>query len=136
MVCEAVPTDFKDVERTALRSVESLRHLPVAVEQLRLDGSLIEQNPTAIATFGGKKNFKSRFVDEHERDSFFSGEEVSLEARLRCQEGDVVRWFLIQARRGPDPVTGEPVFLASSQDIDSRKQAELVIFCAEIKFIF
>lgn len=47
---------FKEVtteeDQRALRALEMLRHLPVAVCQFDMDGNVMEQNPEALAEFG------------------------------------------------------------------------------------
>lgn len=50
---------FKEVateeDQRALRALEMIRHLPVAVSQFDIQGNVMDQNPEALATFGSSK---------------------------------------------------------------------------------
>ena len=53
MMCQGLFKELTtEAEQEALRAVEMLRHLPVAVCALDLKGNVIEQNPEALAVFG------------------------------------------------------------------------------------
>ena len=161
MMVEAVPCRAGSIERGALRSVEALRHLPLVVEQLTLDGQVMEQNPMALSLFRHhgdllaprKKednddgsddtetskagNFASRFEDVGLGERFLENvskeSRASVEARLKTREKNETRWFSIDGQKRLDPVTGDPVILVSLQDVHKRKLAELEATAAKIE---
>lgn len=136
MLCAAVPAVRSEINEHALRSVESLRHLPVAVEQLNLSGEVHVQNPSAVATFGStavnpRHVFTERFVERNLGERFVSelksGKQycsATVEAQLKTQSQGT-RWFAIEGRHGMDPVTSDPCILVNLRDVDQRKHAEL-----------
>lgn len=118
-------------DNSALRSVESLRHLPVAVERISQGDSVVkEQNPHAEQVFGEKTDGSSFFVDRFEDETVAravtAGKRVSVEARLRTVT-DGMRWFSIDGREALDPVTGERDVVASAVDVHDRKLAEFAL---------
>ena len=135
-----------ETEHEALRAVEMLRHLPVAVCLTDLDGNIMTQNPEALAVFGslevatndhgiateGKDDasdsiFVRRFVDKELGKRILkearTGKEVH---RLEALQHTVLgpRWSAIQVRQTKDPVTSEPILLYSSRDITAVVEAK------------
>ena len=57
---------FKEVtteeDQRALRALEMLRHLPVAVCQFDIEGNVMEQNPEALAAFGSSGTQERKHV--------------------------------------------------------------------------
>jgi len=75
MLCQGAYMEAQnsEAEQEALRSVEMLRHLPVAVCLTDLDGHVIEQNPEALAIYGNTST-KSKMKDTSSRGGSSSGE--------------------------------------------------------------
>lgn len=117
------------IDHTALRSAQSLHHLPLAVEQVRcFDGQVLEQNAHALRLFGRDGSFSMRFVDIDAGHKFLA-QLGHVEARLHTHSSGT-RWFSIDGRRTVDPVTGDDVILASSADVHERRLAEAALQCA------
>ena len=136
------PDSLKEAEDQALRSVEMLRHLPVAVGQMDTDGWITEQNPQALNLFGPirrksqdgeiegeESGFISRFVDRRLgesilQDQFYNEDNIYRvkEAQLTTSYG--LRWFDIYLRRCRDPVTAEACLIYSARDITEKVAAQ------------
>ncbi|KAJ8603767.1 hypothetical protein CTAYLR_000319 [Chrysophaeum taylorii] len=133
MLVEGTQVVREEIDRAALRSVEMLRHLRVAVGQFDLTGRVLEQNPQALDTFGPcdgpLSDFVSRFEDARAGkallDELLATETavVSFEARQKTIH-DQTKWFAVDARRSVDPVTGDAVILSSARDVTERKEAD------------
>lgn len=128
MLVEGKAVVNEDIDRVALRCVEMLRHqhISVGIFDTR-SGALREQNPEGLRLFGptDSNDFVSRFEDrEHGRRVLdeLASKPSSFEARLVTLQGP--RWFAVDARREYDPMTGEPVILASARDVTKRKAFE------------
>jgi signal transduction histidine kinase/CheY-like chemotaxis protein len=126
MLQEAELPDRSVYDESAVRGVELLRRLPLAVCQFSIDGKLIYQNPEALHIFGiAKGDFKSLFVDQALGDKVF--EEVSTgkayddEAEHHTETGS--GWFSISARKTRDPVTSAHIILLIARDITEIVQA-------------
>lgn len=142
MLCAGVPATRSEITEEALRSVESMRHLPVAVERLKLSGEVHVQNPSAVATFGSiggstSRFFSERFVESNVGERFVSrlraGKlygSATVEAQLKTQ-AQGTRWFAIEGWRGMDPVTSDPCILVNLRDVEPHKHAELEMLRAK-----
>lgn len=145
------PQDIdKEIEKDNLRSVEILRHLPIAVGRFDVDGRLMAQNPEALDLFGSPRtastpeestaqgsdsgscssiapHFLERFVDRELgrrvlKEVVEGGGDFHVEAQQHTIHGP--RWFAIDLRRSRDPITAENNILYSAQDITSLVQAK------------
>ncbi|CAB9526154.1 sensor kinase/phosphatase LuxQ [Seminavis robusta] len=142
MLNEGVIPIQEEVNQEALRGVEMLRHLPVAVCQFDLEGTLMSQNPESLELFGSPAavlsdneeslcSFTSRFVDhgiaQRALEKVLQDKDYSLEAQQKTQR-DGLRWFSISLRLSKDPVTSQPVVLYSARDttevIQAKKDAD------------
>ena len=149
-----------DAERQALRAVEMLRHLPVAVCITDLEGNLIEQNPEALAVFGPiddtpKPQINGSSSDEEEEDEeeFHStfvkrfvdkdlgkatliqaasepGKVIRLETKQETMHGP--KWSAIEVRQTKDPVTSNPILLYSARDITAIVEAKRQAVAADV----
>eukprot|EP00980_Cylindrotheca_fusiformis_P002367 scaffold543_cov119-Cylindrotheca_fusiformis.AAC.34 len=130
--CDLVAQNKEDVDHASLRGVEMLRHLPIAVSQFDMNGTLIEQNPEALSLFGEPKCcvneksedpcdcFSQRFVDQAQGGDLLKqvqedGTDCSIEAQLYTVKGP--RWYSIRVRKSIDVVSQEPCILYSARDI-------------------
>jgi len=134
-----------EIEKDNLRSVEILRHLPIAVGRFETDGRLIAQNPEALNLFGSPgveaaagnevgsyssskpPHFIERFVDRELgrrvlNEVVEGGGDFHVEAQQHTIHGP--RWFAIDLRRSRDPITAKNNILYSAQDITSLVQAK------------
>lgn len=127
------PIAKQDIDQNALRRVQILKHLPLAIAQFDGTGKVMEQNPEASGVFGGSHSvgptFVERFVDasvgRNLLESILSTDEFChLDAQLRTATGDA-GWFSIKAGQRRDPVTGETVVIYSARDITETVQARL-----------
>ncbi len=109
-----------------LRSSEAVRYAPLVVLTHALDGTTLTANALSRRTFGHRFRLHDIFEDaveaEEVLDLLRSGELVSRDARLRTATG--ARWFAIEGRRIPDPVTGADAVVLSASDVTARRRAE------------
>lgn len=136
LMVEAELPERDEIEESNVRSVEMLRHLPLPVSRLDMQGKLAYQNPESVAVFGTPKEdeecLRSRFVDRALAkcmlEKLQSGEDYNVEAELYTKQG--AQWFSVSARRVTDPVTSEHMILFSARDIaeivQARKEKELI----------
>lgn len=96
-----------ETEQQALRSVEMLRHLPVAVCLMDIDGNVKEQNPEALSVFGSidKKNTtttttKSDDKEDEEEEGGNSSEDTAFVKRFVDKE--LGERILQEARTGKE----------------------------------
>ena len=127
-----MPQAKEEIDQMAIRRVEILRHLPLAVAQFDSSGCLMEQNPESMNMFGGSNSkgpgLVDRFVDKSAGQQALqaileSEDNFRLDAELHTMEQGT-RWFAIKARRSKDPVTGGTVILYSARDITDVRQAK------------
>lgn len=123
---------LQEIDQKALRRIEILRHLPLAVAQFDCSGKMMEQNPEALAVFGGSNSvgpsFVERFVDEGiGRDLLqkitTTEDFCHLDAQLRTVNGEQ-GWFALKAKQSRDPVTAETVIIYSARDITEMVRAK------------
>lgn len=135
---EGTSVAFKEKnDQSALRGVEMLRHLPVAVCQFNQDGNLMHQNPEALDVFGSHEqycatsccshcDFRDRFIDKEMGELVLGevqqGNDYCLEAQQHTKGAP--KWFAIKVRRSRDPVTAETIILYSARDITDLIQAK------------
>lgn len=109
-----------------LRSSEAVRYAPLVVLTHALDGTTLTANALARRTFGHRFRLHDIFEDAVEAEEILDvlrrGELVSRDALLRTATG--ARWFAIEARRIPDPVTGAEAIVLSASDVTARRRAE------------
>lgn len=109
-----------------VRSVEVLRHASSMLTVLAEDGTIVFQNPAAIAAFGLLAEFKKRFTDETIPSSLVetvrNNEVFATEMPIMTNDGS--RWHVVKARRMHDPTTGTKVILVEHTDETVRRQAE------------
>ena len=137
MLNDGQPQDINaEIDKSKLRCVEILRHLPVAVGRFDVDGTLVAQNPESLKRFGSPPPapspaddtyFSQRFVDRELgrrvlKEIVATGNDVHLEVQLFTRHGP--RWFAIDLRRSRDPVTARNSILYSAQDITSLVEAK------------
>lgn len=138
ILCECdLVTLREDIDHASLRGVEMLRHLPIAVSQFDMNGTMIEENPEALGLFGeiaccsrNGRNiqretapcdcFSHRFVDRNLGKSILiqvqmDGADCSIEAQQHTVTGP--RWSAIKVRKSIDVVSQEPCILYSARDI-------------------
>lgn len=132
-----------EIDQDTLRSVEILRHLPVAVSRFNCDGDLIGQNPQAQKLFGStcldaKKDncdtntsLLDRFVDRDLGRNIIEavleeGVDKHVEAQQHMPHGP--RWFAIDIRRSLDPIDANDNIIYTAQDITdvihAKKEAD------------
>ena len=116
-----MPQAKEEIDQMAIRRVEILRHLPLAVAQFDSSGCLMEQNPESMNMFGGSNSkgpgLVDRFVDKSAGQQALqaileSEDNFRLDAELHTMEQGT-RWFAIKAReeqRPRDGWNGYPVF--------------------------
>ncbi len=124
---QAFPTD-QPFAPAQLRTIEALRHTSVLVSLLDAEGALLLQNPAAIQAFGELTPFARRFSTPNIVTSLLEtaaqGHVYQTEAALQTSTGE--RWYTIEARRIPDPVTGAMAVLVHMSDETARRGAERV----------
>jgi PAS domain-containing protein len=138
MLNEGKEIPKEELDLSALRGVEMLRHLPVSVCQFDSQGVLMQQNPEFSSTFGDnpsrrethrtdKIHFQDLFVDEALGSQIFeevveSGQDYCVDALQRTRSG--LKWFAIKVRKSRDPVTENPIVLYSARDITDTVKAK------------
>ena len=130
-----MPRAKSEIDQMALRRVEILRHLPMAVVQFDSEGKVMEQNPEACAVFGGTSSsgpsFVDRFVHSTQGQEFLqeilqTDECCHLETPLRIvNHPSETGWFALKAQQRKDPVTSEKVILYSARDITAFRNAKI-----------
>jgi len=126
---EAGLPDNNEIDHSSVRSVEMLRHLPLAVCQFELTGKMMYQNPEAYSLFGtpdeDHDNFLSRFVDRETGKNILTkvqeGNDYTTETELYTKMGPL--WFSVSVRRAKDPITSDFTILWNARDITDIIQA-------------
>ena len=113
------------------RRVESYRHAPSPISLHRPDGTAFMRNPAAIRVFGP-------LDEDAARDDLafqLGGAEVAAQARATLEHQPVqrqrvkvesrigLRWFDVELRNVPDPLTGHESTLFSAQDVTEAQLA-------------
>ncbi len=128
MFAEAHVQDRSKIDADLLRYVEALRHSTAIVAVFDLSGTLIIQNPVAMATFGDTCPFINRFVDRAQGETILSSisktgdifrDEVLVQTANNGQ-----RWHAFEARGANDPITAKTVLLVNATDITARREAQ------------
>ena len=140
MLNEGKEIPKENLDLSALRGVEMLRHLPVSVSQFDHDGVLMHQNPEFGANYfdlDATKNqkqsfrFQDMFVDEEVGSEILkqvveNGKDYCGEVQQCTVNG--LTWSAIKVRKSRDPVTEDPVVLYSARDITdvikAKKEAD------------
>lgn len=125
MLVEAYPVEEQDTQ--ALRSQEALRHVSTLISIFDRHGQLVTRNPSARARCPDCTHLAGCFTRQSDRDRALqwlvgNSESYALEALVLTSSGE--RWHRIDLQRTIDPVTGEPVVLASETDITARVDSE------------
>ncbi|WP_428268554.1 ATP-binding protein [Haliangium sp.] len=128
LLSEAVPVAHDEIDTVALRGIEALHHVPVAVCQFDRAGRVIFQNPEALRAFGpaeGALGRLSQRFSDHEQaarvmEDVQHGEPVELFTPLDTLAGQ--RWFRVALRQFNDPITGDATVLFTAQDITERER--------------
>ncbi|KAG7345782.1 two component system sensor histidine kinase [Nitzschia inconspicua] len=122
-------------QQEALRAMEMIRHLPLGVCWMDLQGNILDQNPDSMAVFG-KEATSSNVTTESSTSSFvnrFADPQIGhsvLQQAIQGEEDDTVsiaaeqmnvlgqtQWSSIRIRKTRDPVTSNPVLLCTTNDI-------------------
>ena len=110
-----------------IRAYEAVRYAPLVVTTHGLDGATLTANALARRTFGHRFNLYDMFQNPAEAEEVLTllrdGELVSRDALVRTLRGP--SWFAIEARRIPDPVTGDDAIVISASDVTARRRAEI-----------
>jgi signal transduction histidine kinase/ActR/RegA family two-component response regulator len=126
--CEAEALAPGRLDRTLLRGVEALRHLPVAVCEFDQSGQVVYQNPEALRVFGPSDGLLSllprRFADRVEGERILleaaRGEWIELQVPLATLAGS--RWCHVTLGQSTDPVHGGPIILFTARDISEHRR--------------
>jgi signal transduction histidine kinase len=149
-LAEAEMPDTHSFDDSTVRGIELLRHLPLAIRQYSIGGTLKYQNPEAINCYGtstrtsdikhdnGDSDFVSRFVDrelgKHALQQVQAGKEFTKEVEHYTLEGS--KWHSVAVRRTRDPISAEHIILQSAQDISKVVQAREDTAAANLKSEF
>ncbi|HVK70440.1 MAG TPA: PAS domain-containing sensor histidine kinase [Polyangium sp.] len=120
-------TQIRDVlDPEVVRAAEAVRYAPLVVTTHARDGSLLQANTLARATFGNAFSFAGIFAEPSEGARVLAqvagGEPFFEDVEVVTTEGP--RWFSVAARPIPDAVTGKPGILVSAHDMTARIEAE------------
>jgi signal transduction histidine kinase len=114
------------VDPEVIRSSEAVRYAPLVVTTHALDGTTLAANALARRTLGYSFALRDVLEDPAEADALLrevrSAGHVSRDLALRTSKG--ARWFAVEARRIPDPVTGQEAVVLSAHDVTARRRAE------------
>jgi len=109
-----------------LRASEAVRYAPLVVTTHALDGSTLQANTLARQVLGHHFTFQTIFADASEGERALErltrGEPYSKDVKIRTITGP--RFYALEARRVPDPVTGQDAILTSAHDMTARLEAE------------
>lgn len=116
-------------DEDALRLLEAIRATSLMISSFTFAGRLLTQNPQALAAHGmpepGTDALAARLgdpaLDAELRAAVTRDEAVMREIRVQTAAG--ARMHRITARRGRDPVTGDPVIVLGEEDV--TEQADL-----------
>ncbi len=132
----AVP---KSVDASVLRGVEAMQHTSVLVALYRLDGRMVMCNPSAVRALGvtnastQRDAFAALFTEpalaQTIRQTVHSGQVYSDEVLLTSLSGP--RWYGLDARQVPDPVTGEALLQINARDISDLKTTQAALHHAK-----
>jgi signal transduction histidine kinase/ActR/RegA family two-component response regulator len=128
LLTELEPLAPDAVDRSHLRGVEALRHLPVAVSEFDQNGQVLFQNPESLRIFGPSDGLLSllprRFADRVEGARVLReaarGERVEVQAPLETLAGS--RWFHVSLGQSTDPLYGGPIILFTARDVTEHKR--------------
>ena len=137
---QAVP---ESIAASVLRGVEAMQHTSVLVALYRQDGSAVMRNPSAVRGFGAidacadasarRDELAAIFADPATagalRATVIAGHTFSDEMLLALPGGP--RWHSLDARRVPDPVTGEPLIQVNARDISDLKATQAKLHLAK-----
>jgi signal transduction histidine kinase len=134
----------REIDHLSTRGVEILRHLPLAVCQFDVEGTLLYQNPEALSVFGTPAHDDersiclARFVDrelgEGALETVQEENDYNVEAEQYTNTGP--KWFNVSLRKSRDPVTSETVIIYSARDITEICQARKDTTQANLKAEF
>lgn len=116
----------KEAPASLRRAITALRHISALVAFVDAQGTILMQNPAAMAEFGDTPSWTSWLVDAEEANAILrdalAGETVRLETRVRTRNGE--RWHAVDACALRDPVTGAQGILLQHKDETARVEAE------------
>ncbi len=117
---------YKDqtLEGSMVRGVEALRHTSLLVSLFDEQGGELFHNPAVLREFGDDTKLSTMFPSHWQQilHTVTSGEVFFDELSITSKHGE--RWFIVEARRATDPVTGTRAILIQQHDVSKRRQAE------------
>jgi diguanylate cyclase (GGDEF)-like protein/PAS domain S-box-containing protein len=132
LVVQARVVDEREFPTDLKRRVESYRHSPSPISLHRPDGAALIRNPSAIRLFGplheeaGNDDLARQLggaqVAQEVRAAL--GTDSQLRRRIHVDTRLGARWFDVELRYIPDPVTGDQSVLFSAQDATEAQTAE------------
>lgn len=117
---------YKDqtLEGSMVRGVEALRHTSLLVSLFDEQGAELFHNPAVLREHGDETKLKTLFPHHWQQilSTVAAGEVFSTELAFSGKHGE--RWYIVEARRATDPVSGARAVLVQQHDVSKRKQAE------------
>ncbi|MFN3239557.1 MAG: PAS domain S-box protein [Pseudomonadales bacterium] len=116
-------------DQQSIRLVEAARHTPVIVCSFDAEGQLTAENPAAVAfrTNLQRRLNASRTLAEHVNDESLAAEIIAKNMNDQTYSGERTELhqsgqvtLSMTARRGRDPITGEPAIFLTEEDITER----------------
>ncbi len=112
------------LEGSMVRGVEALRHTSMLVSLFDEQGSELYHNPAVLREFGDEAKLSSMFPNDWQEilRTIAAGELYQAELSVKVSSGEC--WYVVEARRATDPVTGGAGVLVQQRDVTKRRQAE------------
>jgi len=120
------PADTTRLENQQLRAVELLRHTTALNTMFAADGTRLFQNPAASEAFeelGFVECFTDAATGKLVWESVWANGYFLSQLLLRTGQGE--RWFAVEGRIVPDPVSGQRVLVWTGLDIDEQQRTAL-----------
>ena len=117
---------MRGLDPEAVRASEAVRYAPLVVATFFPTGEVVQANTRARQVFGHDFSFQSIFAHREEAEHALSrlegGGVVSEDVEVLTLSGQ--RFYAIEVRQIPDPVTGKQAILMSAHDMTARIEAE------------
>ncbi len=112
------------LEDSMVRGVEALRHTSMLVSLFDEQGGELYHNPAVLREFGDEAKLSSMFPNDWQEilRTIAAGELYQAELSAKVSSGEC--WYVVEARRAMDPVTGGAGVLVQQRDVTKRRQAE------------
>ncbi len=130
VLIEASPQLKEELDPRAKRMLEAARHTPLIISTFDMHGKLLAQNPAAASRYGSAPDdgisLENRYGDTnivpHLLSQTAQKHQFNADILVNTVKGE--RWHTLTAEPGRDPVTGNPVFVVTEEDVTDKILAQ------------